>query len=554
MANAASANKPRSPLKLAYEIFFCAFSLVNVVLVLFDFTYLMGVPYTNVTFRDIYLQKLPPVLDSIGVRPEYRTIVTDTYDPVKDILPHRGTDRYLTAVEFLKTVKQADEQVMSAFLTDLQNDPELSDDENDVRKDRRKTVARLLSAAGIDLPGFEDEDEIRADIQAEPAAVAADIVAIAAAVERKTLADLRERSVDMIDDSPFKIAGKQGTLELIKERIRDRIKQHLADDPDARAQVGGSAKDSFRYFWRSVEEGGDRALLTDENFAAEMEWFAERIAPLMQRNFYRHIGHDGNLVNEFYLIDRYFVLVFWLDFLVRWGIALWTRRYRKWYLFPVTHGFEVFNLLLPHHAAWLRLGRVLPLYMRLRENGFIPGEGILPGLVRDNATIIAEEISGLVLVRILAQVQVLMRNADLAAISQKGDAALIEVQSLLDAQSEVLVHGMMPVIQPRIADLVQHSIDKALEPWLLSPIGGVVRVAMIQVHKSVRDGLEAGLSSDEARDQIATIMKRSTDAIIGEMTEPDNLRELQQKLDKVMQSVIEDLEASLKKQEARENG
>lgn len=550
MANAGTAPGTRSPLKLAYEIFFCAFSLVNVLLVLFDFTYLTGVPYTHITFRDVYLQQLPPLLEKVGVPADRSTFVTDTYDPVKDIVPHRGTDRYVQVVEFLRIYKSGDVARLTAFLKGLDNDPALTDDINDLRNDRRKTIAKLLGpAAGGELPGFPDDGAINRRIQEDPAAVAAELAALPERVEAKVLADLRQRSVEMINESPFTIARKHGTLELIKKRIRERVK--ASTGPEEQARIGGSAKKSFDYFWRRDRRGG---LLTDENFAPELEWFSAEIRPLMQQNYFRHLGDDGELIDDFYIIDLYFVAIFALDFLVRWILALYYRRYRKWYLFPVTRAYEIFNLLLPHHSAWLRLGRVIPLFVRLRENGFIPGEGIMPSLVQDNAVIIAEEISGLVLVRILAQLQALLRAADLATISQKGDAALAEVQALLDSQTEVLAHGMVPVIQPQIADLVQHSIDKALEPWLLSPIGGILRVFMIQVHKSVRDGLEAGLASDEARQQMTAIMQRSTDAIIGEMTEPKNLQALQKNLDRVLGSIIEDLQDSLKKQEERENG
>ena len=546
----------RGKIRLIYEIFFCAFSLVNVLFVLFDFTYLMGVPYTNITFRDIYLQKLPPLLDRVGVRTEYRTFITDAYDPVKDIIPHRTTDRYLNMVALLEHVGARDASRVEAFLKELRNDlsSEQDDLQNDLRNDRRKTIAKLL--AGDDgIPGAlpdlgDDYKEVMTLIQENPGAVALAITDDAAEVEDRILADLRRRSVALIDESPFEIARKNGTLEVLKREIRGHVKERLAGDQAELARIGGSAKKSFDYFW-SRDVGARGGNLTAENFAAELAWFQTTIRPLMEQNYFRHIGDDGELQNEFYRLDLFFVAVFAIDFLARWIMAIYNRRYRKWYLFPVTRWFEVFNLLLPHHWAWLRLGRIIPLVVRLRENGFIPGEGILPGLVRDNATIIAEEISGLVLLQILKQARTVLHTTDIAELLEKSDKdeqAIAEIQKIVDTQTQAIAHGMVPAIFPGVADLVRHSIDKSLEPWLLSPVGGPLRLIMISIHKSVRDGLAASMVSDEGRDQMAAIMKRSTQAIFEEMTSPKNVSELQKNLDHSLGNLIDEIEIYLKEQ------
>ncbi len=346
----------------------------------------------------------------------------------------------------------------------------------------------------------------------------------------------------MIDVSPFQIARKDGTLEIIKDRVRDYVKRKDLDAA-TRARIGDSSKRSFEYFWSAGN-------LTSATRAGELDWFKRKVRPLFEQNYFRHIGHDGELIDRFYLLDLAFVAFFALDFFARWVLAISARRYRAWYLFPVVRWFEAFNLLFPHHMAWLRLGRVVPFFVRMRENGFIPGEGILPGLVHDNAALIAEEISGLVLIRILAQVQAILRDADLTQAAPVGAGALAEVQALLDTQTEVLARGMVPAIQPQIADLVRFSIDKALEPWLLSPIGGVMRLALISVHKTVRDGLAAGLAADEGRDRLAGILRTSTRTIIDEISAPDNLRAMQGDVDRLLGSVIVELENSLKNQAA----
>jgi hypothetical protein len=50
------------------------------------------------------------------------------------------------------------------------------------------------------------------------------------------LEDLRQQSTDMIDEDPFQVANKSGTLELIKNLMRDRI-------------VTESSTEAFSTFW-----------------------------------------------------------------------------------------------------------------------------------------------------------------------------------------------------------------------------------------------------------------------------------------------------------------
>jgi hypothetical protein len=50
------------------------------------------------------------------------------------------------------------------------------------------------------------------------------------------LSQLQQQSISVIDENPFEIADKSGTLELIKNKMRDRIGTD-------------SAKDAFVEFW-----------------------------------------------------------------------------------------------------------------------------------------------------------------------------------------------------------------------------------------------------------------------------------------------------------------
>lgn len=58
------------------------------------------------------------------------------------------------------------------------------------------------------------------------------------------LTKLREYSEDMIEQNPFAVASKSGTLEVIKNRMRDHMNKYI-DNPE------DSAKLAFDSFWNT---------------------------------------------------------------------------------------------------------------------------------------------------------------------------------------------------------------------------------------------------------------------------------------------------------------
>jgi len=438
------ADRPRSIFKLIYEIGFCLVLTGNVGWVLFDLTYLAGIPYTHLTFRDVYLERWPDLVHR--------------YDRLKGIEAHRYTEEFLQ-----KTGKLRKEMLAAGQVTDA-------------------------AAQG--------------------------------------LADLAATMHGFINQSPFTTARKEGNFERIKNLMR---KHHGLD----------SAKQSFSLFFSPANFAGER-LQTEWNF------FQEEIEPLIRRNYFRHIGEDGEFIDEFYRYDLFFVAFFALDFLVRWIYSLRGGALRRWYLFPVRRWYDLFLLLVPHHMAWLRLGRLLSLYMRLKANRFLPGEGILPGIIHDNAAVIAEEISGLVLLNILEQTQNVLRTRSLADIAVDNQD-LRSIDDLIDSQLAIMACDVVPELEPEISEMVQFSINKALEPWLLSPIGPALRLGLLGVHKSVRDGLRAALASKGGVERLTAILKKSSTVLLEGAAEPANLSELQGHMVRVLEGLKRQVASSIKK-------
>ncbi|NER01697.1 MAG: hypothetical protein F6K17_03180, partial [Okeania sp. SIO3C4] len=116
-------------------------------------------------------------------------------------------------------------------------------------------------------------------------------------IVQEDLAELGELSVEMIDQNPFAVANKSGSLEKIKNRIRDRI-----PNPE------DSAKESFRTFW-------SQEYLTENELIEELKWFETEIQPIIAKNYYRGIGESGGLTDYFGIIDLPFLLIFGIEFL-----------------------------------------------------------------------------------------------------------------------------------------------------------------------------------------------------------------------------------------------
>ena len=108
------------------------------------------------------------------------------------------------------------------------------------------------------------------------------------------LAEIRNLSVEMIENNPFAGASKSGTLEKIKNRMRDRLDSE-------------SSKRAFSTFW-------SRDYLLAKGLDKELDFFNQKIKPLIKTNYYRSIGENGEFIDKFRIIDLPFVILFAIEF------------------------------------------------------------------------------------------------------------------------------------------------------------------------------------------------------------------------------------------------
>jgi len=374
---------------------------VNLVLVLFDLTYvplrnfwLLG----NIEFLfwsiPIPLPPAPPFCHpGENLTPDRATFITQCYDWVKGIEPHRDTENYLN------TVNQLEQQVKEGGFNSLKSPP-----------------------------------------------------------AKATLKELEQLSTEMIATNPFELAGKSGTLEKIKNLMRDHMRHEIP-------KVGGkrSATDSFKLFWSSD-------YLNASNWQRETTWFNTNIRPLMQTNYFRTISENGDFINRFWILDAPFWTLFVLEFLGRTYYL--SRRYTgiswlgamtwRWYDIPLIIPFG----LVFHHWAWLR---AISVAVRLDQAELVDMKQVRAQARQGFVGSIAEEVTETVVMQVLDQVQGAIRRGDIAQSLLRPRAGewvavnnVDELAEMASLMTRVTVYQVLPKVQPELEALLRHSVDYAL--------------------------------------------------------------------------------------------
>lgn len=109
---------------------------------------------------------------------------------------------------------------------------------------------------------------------------------------------------------------------------------------------------------------------------------------------------------NFQLIDLGFVAIFVFDVVLGWSVALFERRYARWYYYPFAHWYDVLGCIPLSGLRWLRVLRVGSLLLRLQRLGLIDvRQWAVFGLVHRYYSLLLEELSDRVMVRLFSRMQ-----------------------------------------------------------------------------------------------------------------------------------------------------
>ncbi|MEK7433865.1 MAG: hypothetical protein AABZ74_12080 [Cyanobacteriota bacterium] len=209
-------------------------------------------------------------------------------------------------------------------------------------------------------------------------------------LDQKKVDELINLSFKMIDEDPFKPANKSGELEVIKERIKDYMKVDIKDKSMRPSKKG------FQAFWN----------MNKDNIKERKEFFYSELEPIIKTNYWRKIDKTGNYVDYYRYIDSVFVFIFITEFLLMWRFSIKRYGEDEKVLYPVYHWYDIVSCIPLQQFRFLRLLRVIFVYMRLVKKGIIiPTDNPIKRLIEKYTQIITEELSAIVSLQILTDIE-----------------------------------------------------------------------------------------------------------------------------------------------------
>jgi hypothetical protein len=199
--------------------------------------------------------------------------------------------------------------------------------------------------------------------------------------------DLQTLTARVFVEDPFLRSGQTENLAAIWTTMAGETDKTASStkNPEIAAEIA-------RDFWSGPPE------LLRHRFAL----FDHQIEPRLAVNYFRGFNLDGRLIDNFWKIDLPFLILFWIEFIVRWTLAIRHRAYARWYFFPIFYWYDLLSLIPVTALRPLRLLRVISIYMRLRRSDLSQvGRDFLSRGVAYISTLITAEVSDRVAVRIL---------------------------------------------------------------------------------------------------------------------------------------------------------
>ncbi|MGB3203413.1 MAG: hypothetical protein WBB28_00310 [Crinalium sp.] len=259
------------------------------------------------------------------------------------------------------------------------------------------------------------------------------------------LQQLRQLSLEMIDKNPFEVVNKTGTLEKIKNQMRRHVRQD-------------SSKEAFQIFW-------SRNYLSQSNWSKEINFYDQKIQPLLATNYFRPYGETGDFVDYFWQIDIWFIIIFSFEFLIRTYYIHRRNLGLTWLEAMLWRWYDVF-LLLP---VWRSL-RIIPLVIRLHQAHLVNLHSLQTQINYGLVSNFAEELTEVVVIRVINQMQAAIQRGDLKDLLSNRVAQpyidlnnINEVEAIANVLVKVTVYKVLPKIQPDLEAILRHSLNKVLD-------------------------------------------------------------------------------------------
>lgn len=394
-------------------------AVLNILLIGFDLTYMWARPF--------YVHRLP--------------WVARIYDPVKGVVPHPETERYV----------------------------ELAD------------AARRQWEEG-----------------AEPRTL------------RPVLKELRQRSLALLEEDPFRLGDPDHLLRI------EHLALSAAGLPSTDIVDRGAVRAAMRGFFSPGPELGER-----------FELYAGEMRPLLVANHFRLRNRDGEVRDRFWLLDLPFLVLFAAELVVAWSLAARRRTYRRWYHYGLFHWYDVLGLV-----PWLRVFRVFriaSLYLRLRRSDLTRvGDDPVSRAVARVSSIVAEEISDMVTLRILSSAQQRIREgvyADIVRSALRPRMAALREEIVSNLGELLADRRLRGELREFLRLNLEHSLASA--PALAAvPAPARLKRALVEaiglaVWDSIVETLSDTLESEQGRRALDRALATVVDSVVDDLVSGD---------------------------------
>lgn len=251
-----------------------------------------------------------------------------------------------------------------------------------------------------------------------------------------------------------------------------------------------------------------------------------------------HGFYDTQIHQHFAEIDLLFVVVFILDVLAGWGVAVAQRRYDRWFIYPFAHWYDVLGCIPLAGFRILRVLRLITIGFRLQKLGVIDVRNwYFFQLLARYYGIFVEEVSDRVVINVLSGVQEEIRSGG-GQLPQKVVREVVvprkeKLISSISARIEATVRSAYDDNHNEIRNYVRSLVRRAvtdnalaknvervpmLGQYLTHAIDGTITDSICNVLEEAVDGL----GSTEYDDMVQHIADSIFDILLEESGQTSN--------------------------------
>jgi hypothetical protein len=342
------------------------------------------------------------------------------------------------------------------------------------------------------------------------------------------LDELRTLTRRVLLENPFERSGQTRFSELLKQEFARSAGLSPADADNVEALV--AAVDGY---WT-----GPPTLIHER-----LERFDAGSRPQFELNYFREFDRGGRLTDHFWVIDLPFLTLFWVEFLVRWYLALRRRTYNRWFFFPIFNWYDLLGLIPMRHFRIFRLLRAVSMYMRLRrsERSSV-GQDFISRTVAYVSNIIVEEVTDRVALRILDELSEEISDGTHVRIARDTvEPRRLEIERVLSNQVRLLITDDATVSTFR--ELLRLNLENAVEqsealrsvPLPNAVLKPIVRSLGEVVLDTTVDTVSATIDSEEGQEAV----QRVASAVLEDLFYGPGLAEVELLAKEISLQVIE---------------